>query len=49
MPTEYDWRVGVLGGQPLFAVHYLMAKKHWQIVKHKAPASRTRAASRPSR
>jgi glutathione synthase/RimK-type ligase-like ATP-grasp enzyme len=34
MPTEYDWRVGVLGGKPLFAVHYLMAKKHWQIVNH---------------
>ncbi len=26
----------MLGGQPLFAVHYLMAKKHWQIVNHKA-------------
>ena len=24
----------MLGGQPLFAVHYLMAKKHWQIVNH---------------
>jgi glutathione synthase/RimK-type ligase-like ATP-grasp enzyme len=36
LPTSYDWRVGVLGGQPLFAVHYLMAKKHWQIVNHKA-------------
>ncbi|APH71716.1 RimK family protein [Aquibium oceanicum] len=34
LPTEYDWRVGVLGGQPLFACHYLMAKKHWQIVNH---------------
>src|SRR5690606_24242569 len=34
MPTDYDWRVGVLGGQPLFAVQYLMAKKHWQIVNH---------------
>jgi glutathione synthase/RimK-type ligase-like ATP-grasp enzyme len=34
MPTEYDWRIGVLGGQPLFAVQYLMAKKHWQIVNH---------------
>ncbi|MCA1300060.1 RimK family protein [Stappia indica] len=33
-PTEFDWRVGVLGGEPLFAVQYLMAKKHWQIVKH---------------
>ena len=35
MPTEFDWRVGVLGGQPLFAVHYLMAKQHWQIVNHR--------------
>ncbi|HEV7256088.1 MAG TPA: RimK family protein [Mesorhizobium sp.] len=34
IPTSYDWRVGVLGGQPLFAVQYLMAKKHWQIVNH---------------
>ena len=34
LPTEYDWRVGVLGGEPLFAVHYLMARKHWQIVNH---------------
>ena len=34
VPTSFDWRVGVLGGQPLFAVQYLMAKKHWQIVNH---------------
>lgn len=34
LPTEYDWRIGVLGGEPLFSVHYLMAKKHWQIVNH---------------
>ncbi|HZD24722.1 MAG TPA: RimK family protein, partial [Alphaproteobacteria bacterium] len=34
MPTEFDWRVGVLGGEPLFVCQYLMAKKHWQIVKH---------------
>lgn len=33
-PTEFDWRIGVLDGEPLFAVQYLMAKKHWQIVKH---------------
>jgi glutathione synthase/RimK-type ligase-like ATP-grasp enzyme len=33
-PTDYDWRIGVLGGEPLFAVQYLMAKKHWQIVNH---------------
>ncbi|MCW5696111.1 MAG: RimK family protein [Bauldia sp.] len=34
MPTTFDWRVGVLGGKPLFVVQYLMAKRHWQIVKH---------------
>ncbi len=36
MPTTFDWRVGVLGGKPLFICQYLMAKKHWQIVKHRA-------------
>ncbi|MCC6983105.1 MAG: RimK family protein [Bauldia sp.] len=39
MPTHFDWRVGVLGGKPLFVVQYLMAKKHWQIVKHQADGS----------
>ena len=34
MPTEFDWRIGVLGGEPLFSVQYLMARKHWQIVNH---------------
>ncbi len=34
MPTAYDWRVGVLGGEPLFACQYMMAKNHWQIIKH---------------
>ncbi|MEF2071224.1 RimK family protein [Consotaella aegiceratis] len=34
MPTRFDWRIGVLGGQPLFAVQYLMAKSHWQIINH---------------
>ena len=36
MPTEFDWRVGVLGGEPLFVCQYLMAKEHWQIIKHSA-------------
>lgn len=31
LPTEYDWRVGVLDGKPLFACKYFMAKNHWQI------------------
>ncbi|WP_375283859.1 RimK family protein [Marinicauda pacifica] len=34
MPTTFDWRVGVLGGKPLFACQYKMARGHWQIIKH---------------
>ena len=30
-PTEFDWRVGVLDGKPLYACKYHMAKGHWQI------------------
>ena len=32
----YSNEYGVLGGKPLFVCKYLMAKKHWQIVKHRA-------------
>lgn len=32
--TPYDWRIGVLDRQPLYACQYLMSKAHWQIVKH---------------
>jgi glutathione synthase/RimK-type ligase-like ATP-grasp enzyme len=35
VPTAFDWRVGVLAGQPLFVCQYTMAKKHWQIVHHR--------------
>jgi glutathione synthase/RimK-type ligase-like ATP-grasp enzyme len=31
MPTEYDWRIGILDKQPLYACKYYMAKDHWQI------------------
>lgn len=30
-PSEYDWRIGILDGKPLFACRYYMAKGHWQI------------------
>lgn len=33
VPTDFDWRIGVLGGEPLFACRYGMAPDHWQIVK----------------
>ena len=31
VPTEFDWRIGVLDRQPLFACRYFMARGHWQI------------------
>ncbi|MBV9773773.1 MAG: RimK-like ATPgrasp N-terminal domain-containing protein [Gemmatimonadetes bacterium] len=31
LPTDFDWRVTVLGGELLFAARYYMARGHWQI------------------
>lgn len=33
--TEFDWRIGVLGGKPIYACKYFMARDHWQIYNHK--------------
>ncbi|MEA3158260.1 MAG: hypothetical protein QOK44_5849 [Betaproteobacteria bacterium] len=33
LPTEFDWRVGVLDGRPLFVCKYFMAPGHWQVIK----------------
>lgn len=33
-PTEFDWRIGILNGEPLYACKYFMAKNHWQIFCH---------------
>ncbi|WP_436639264.1 RimK family protein [Microbaculum sp. FT89] len=49
MRTDYDWRIGVLGGEPLFACHYLMARSHWQIVKHKPDGSAIQGSARAFR
>jgi len=32
--TEFDWRIGILDNQPLFACRYYMVKNHWQIYRH---------------
>jgi len=42
VPTEYDWRIGILDRQPLFAAKYFMAPKHWQIIHHDAASDRGR-------
>ncbi|GAB4350233.1 MAG: RimK family protein [Gammaproteobacteria bacterium] len=32
--TDFDWRIGVLNGRPIFACQYFMARGHWQIYNH---------------
>lgn len=33
LPTEFDWRVGILDGRPLYVCKYFMARRHWQIIR----------------
>jgi predicted ATP-grasp superfamily ATP-dependent carboligase len=35
MPSEFDWRIGVLDQTPLFASKYYMASNHWQVYNWK--------------
>lgn len=39
--TEFDWRIGVLNGKPIYACRYHMARKHWQIYNHGAARSKS--------
>lgn len=41
LPTDYDWRIGVLDRRAIFACKYYMAKGHWQIIKHSGNAAPT--------
>lgn len=36
LPTEFDWRIGVIDGKAFYACKYFMAKKHWQIVQRES-------------
>jgi len=40
LPTPYDWRVGIIDGQPLYICRYFMAQNHWQI-QHKDHGGKT--------
>jgi glutathione synthase/RimK-type ligase-like ATP-grasp enzyme len=39
LPTDFDWRVGILAGEPLFVCQYRMARGHWQVVKYRPDGS----------
>lgn len=32
--TDFDWRIGILAGKPIYACQYFMARNHWQIYHH---------------
>jgi glutathione synthase/RimK-type ligase-like ATP-grasp enzyme len=34
--TEYDWRIGILNREALYACKYYMSRGHWQIYNHAA-------------
>lgn len=36
VPTEFDWRIGMLNGECIYACKYFMARGHWQIYQHKS-------------
>ena len=40
LPTDFDWRIGILDRRPLYACKYFMAPNHWQIVNHQAGGHR---------
>ncbi len=33
MKTDFDWRIGVLNNEAMYACRYYMAPNHWQIIK----------------
>ncbi len=36
VPTDYDWRLGVIDRRPIYVSKYFMARRHWQIVRRDA-------------
>lgn len=39
--TDFDWRIGVLNGRPIYACKYYMTKGHWQIYNHEKKVKNT--------
>ena len=40
LPTDFDWRIGVCGGEAMYVCRYYMARQHWQIVKRDAAGNK---------
>lgn len=39
-PSDFDWRVGLLEGRPIWAARYHMAPGHWQIARQAGTTTR---------
>lgn len=42
LPTQFDWRVGIIDSQVIYVCKYFMATKHWQIVNWSANKEKSR-------
>lgn len=42
LPTEFDWRVGIIDSQVIYVCKYYMANQHWQIVNWNAKKEASR-------
>ncbi|WP_319531610.1 GNAT family N-acetyltransferase [uncultured Cohaesibacter sp.] len=39
MPTDFDWRIGVIDGEPLYACKYYMVSGNWKIYEYENDGS----------
>ncbi|WP_300432558.1 RimK family protein [uncultured Thalassolituus sp.] len=45
MPTDFDWRIGIIDNQVIYACRYFMAKSHWQIYNHSARSNANKSGN----
>lgn len=43
--SEFDWRIGIINHEPIFALKYFMAKGHWQIYNHQSKTKSGRSGN----
>jgi len=43
VPTPFDWRIGIINGEALYACKYFMARGHWQIYNHEGTKTKSGA------
>ena len=40
LKSDFDWRVGLIDGEPLYVCKYFMARDHWQIINHSSQSEK---------